>query len=217
MLRQQGQGPLVYLHGGPGSGATPASGGSSTRRCTAPSCSTSAGAGAAAAGQRARRRSEREHDRAPRRRHRAAARAPRSREVDSLRCRWGTTLGLAYAQASATGRRAGAGPVTDLPREVAWSRRGAHLPGGVGTVRRRGPRGVAAPLVDAYAELLFDPDPAVRDHAAREWCAWEDHTSRSPRAIAATRASTTTPSSASGSHGWSRTTGGTPLSSRRIS
>ena len=30
------------------------------------------------------------------------------------------------------------------------------------------------PLADAYATLLFDADPAVRDHAARGWCAWED-------------------------------------------
>jgi proline iminopeptidase len=37
------------------------------------------------------------------------------------------------------------------------------------------------PLADAYATLLFDADPAVRDHAAREWCAWEDaHVSLTP-------------------------------------
>jgi len=37
------------------------------------------------------------------------------------------------------------------------------------------------PLADAYATLLFDADPAVRDHAAREWCAWEDaHVSLGP-------------------------------------
>jgi len=37
------------------------------------------------------------------------------------------------------------------------------------------------PLVDAYATLLADPDPAVRDHAAREWCTWEDaHISLTP-------------------------------------
>ena len=30
------------------------------------------------------------------------------------------------------------------------------------------------PLVDAYATLLFDADAAVREHAAQEWCAWED-------------------------------------------
>jgi proline iminopeptidase len=31
------------------------------------------------------------------------------------------------------------------------------------------------PIVDAYAELLADPDPSVRDRAAQEWVAW-DHT-----------------------------------------
>jgi proline iminopeptidase len=37
------------------------------------------------------------------------------------------------------------------------------------------------PLADAYATLLFDADPAVREHAAREWCAWEEaHVSLTP-------------------------------------
>jgi proline iminopeptidase len=37
------------------------------------------------------------------------------------------------------------------------------------------------PLVDAYATMLFDPDAAVCEHAAREWCAWEDaHVSLAP-------------------------------------
>jgi proline iminopeptidase len=37
------------------------------------------------------------------------------------------------------------------------------------------------PLTDAYATLLFNDDPAVRDHAARAWCAWEDaHVSLAP-------------------------------------
>jgi proline iminopeptidase len=36
-------------------------------------------------------------------------------------------------------------------------------------------------LVDAYAELLFDRDPQVQAHAAKEWCAWEDaHVSLAP-------------------------------------
>ena len=36
-------------------------------------------------------------------------------------------------------------------------------------------------LVDAYAVMLADPDPAMRDHAAREWCTWEDaHISLTP-------------------------------------
>jgi proline iminopeptidase len=29
-------------------------------------------------------------------------------------------------------------------------------------------------LVDAYARLLADPDPAVREKAAADWCEWED-------------------------------------------
>jgi hypothetical protein len=29
-------------------------------------------------------------------------------------------------------------------------------------------------LVDAYATMLADPDPTVRDNAAREWCTWEE-------------------------------------------
>lgn len=37
------------------------------------------------------------------------------------------------------------------------------------------------PLVDAYAELLADPDPVVRARAAEEWCRWEDvHVSLDP-------------------------------------
>jgi proline iminopeptidase len=36
-------------------------------------------------------------------------------------------------------------------------------------------------LVDAYAVLLADPDPAVRERAARAWCDWEDaHVSLAP-------------------------------------
>ena len=35
--------------------------------------------------------------------------------------------------------------------------------------------------VDAYGRLLDDSDPAVADHAAREWCAWEDAHVRAPR------------------------------------
>jgi proline iminopeptidase len=29
-------------------------------------------------------------------------------------------------------------------------------------------------LVGAYYRLLHDPDPAVREKAARDWCRWED-------------------------------------------
>ena len=48
--------------------------------------------------------------------------------------------------------------------------------------RATGPEGLRRlPLVDAYATLLFDADPAVRDRAAHEWCAWEEaHISLAP-------------------------------------
>ena len=99
---------------------------------------------------------------------------------------WGTTLGLAYAQAhpqrvdalvlalvTTTSRREVEWITRDVgrifPRE--WDRFAAAVPD---TLRH-------LPLVDAYATLLFDADPAVREHAAREWCAWEDaHVSLTP-------------------------------------
>jgi proline iminopeptidase len=99
---------------------------------------------------------------------------------------WGTTLALAYAHAHRTriDRLVLALLTTTSHAEVAW------ITEGVGAIfprewerfrdavpdRLRHPR-----LVDAYAEWLFDPDPAERDRAARAWCAWEDaHVSLTP-------------------------------------
>ncbi len=99
---------------------------------------------------------------------------------------WGTTLGQAYAQThprrvnalilalvTTTSRR----EVEWLTRDVGrifpkeWNRFATAVPD---SLRR-------LPLVDAYAMLLFDPDPAVREQAAREWCVWEDaHVSLGP-------------------------------------
>jgi proline iminopeptidase len=99
---------------------------------------------------------------------------------------WGTTLGLAYAHAHpdrvnalvlalvTTTSRA---EVEWLTREVGrifpkeWDQFSAAVPEQLRDL----------PLVDAYATLLFDPDPSVRDKAAHEWCAWEDaHVSLTP-------------------------------------
>lgn len=99
---------------------------------------------------------------------------------------WGTTLGLAYAQAHPDRVRGLVlGLVTTTSRrEVEW------ITEGVGRIfpeawerfadavpeRLRSLR-----LVDAYAELLFDADPAVREAAAVEWCRWEEaHVSLDP-------------------------------------
>ena len=92
---------------------------------------------------------------------------------------WGATLAQAYAQAHPD--RVDAlvlGLVTTTSRaEVAWI---TH------DMRRVFPREWAAfaavvpprlrdvPLVDAYADLLANPDPAIAAEAARAWCAWED-------------------------------------------
>lgn len=99
---------------------------------------------------------------------------------------WGTTLALAYAQAY-PGRVAAlvlALVTTTSRREVQW------ITEGVGRIfPREWERFSAAvapalqdrSLVDAYAAMLFDNDPAVRDRAAKEWCAWEDaHVSLAP-------------------------------------
>lgn len=99
---------------------------------------------------------------------------------------WGTTLGLAYAQAHperVTGM-ALAFATTTSRREVDW------ITVGVGRIFPKEWHRFASavpdhlrglPLVDAYATLLDDPDPEVHEMAAREWCLWEDaHVSLTP-------------------------------------
>ncbi|HEY8474367.1 MAG TPA: prolyl aminopeptidase [Natronosporangium sp.] len=99
---------------------------------------------------------------------------------------WGSALGLAYAEqhpervseillvAITSGRR----------REVDWITQdmGRLFPEqwhrfreGVPAAERDGR------LVEAYYRLLNDPDPAVRERAAQDWCDWEDtHPSLAP-------------------------------------
>jgi proline iminopeptidase len=92
---------------------------------------------------------------------------------------WGTTLGLAYAQThtervtalvlalvTTTSRREVDWVTRDVGRifPEEWDRFAAAVPDSLRHLR----------LVDAYAELLSDPEPTVHDRAAREWCTWED-------------------------------------------
>ena len=92
---------------------------------------------------------------------------------------WGTTLELAYAQAhpervnalvlglvTNTSRREVEWITEDCGRifPIEWDRFAAAVPEEMRQMR----------LVDAYAALLRDPDPAVHMPAARAWCAWED-------------------------------------------
>ncbi|GAA3169826.1 prolyl aminopeptidase [Blastococcus jejuensis] len=99
---------------------------------------------------------------------------------------WGTTLGLAYAQAHPERVTAMVllAVCTTTAREVEWITRdmGRIWPeawerfrGGVPEADRDGD------LAAAYARLLESGDPAVREQAARDWCAWEDtHVSLDP-------------------------------------
>lgn len=92
---------------------------------------------------------------------------------------WGTTLGLAYAE-----RHPGSvselvlfSVVTTTRREVEWVTRdmGRVFPEQWERFRDGVPEAErAGSLVDAYARLLADPEPAVRERAATDWCAWED-------------------------------------------
>ena len=100
---------------------------------------------------------------------------------------WGSTLGLAYAEKHpehvsevilfsvvTTGRR----EVEWVTREMGrvfpeqWARFLDNVP-----VRERD-----GSLAEAYARLLADADPVVRERAARRWCGWEDtHVSVAPQ------------------------------------
>jgi proline iminopeptidase len=97
---------------------------------------------------------------------------------------WGSTLALAYAQSHpdrVTGIVLMAVTTTDrfyvdwiceaagtiFPE--AWDRLATHAEA-AGIGYRRGERRV----IEAYAALMTDPDPAVRDAASHAWAAWED-------------------------------------------
>ncbi|MGN9778954.1 prolyl aminopeptidase [Micromonospora sp. H33] len=92
---------------------------------------------------------------------------------------WGSTLALAYAQ-----RHPGRvtemvlfSVVTTSRREVEWITRDMGRVFPEQWVRFRDgvpPADRDGDLADAYARLLVDPDPAVREQAAQDWCAWED-------------------------------------------
>ena len=99
---------------------------------------------------------------------------------------WGVTLAIAYAQRHREAVRAMVlGAVTSADRrEIDWIVRdmGRIFPrewdSFVSLVPEPERNGN---LAAAYARLLADPDPKIRDEAARSWCAWEDaHVSLMP-------------------------------------
>jgi proline iminopeptidase len=92
---------------------------------------------------------------------------------------WASTLILAYAQRHPD-RVIGivlVGVTMTRPQEIDWLYGGVRLLFPVEWERFRA--GVPDParegnLVEAYRQLMEDPDIAVRQQAARDWCIWED-------------------------------------------
>jgi proline iminopeptidase len=99
---------------------------------------------------------------------------------------WGCTLALAYAQTypNRVNALVLASVTTTSHREVQWITEdiGRVFPQQWDSSINAIPEQLRhLRPVEAYARMLADPDPIVRDRAAREWCAWEDaHVSLSP-------------------------------------
>jgi len=92
---------------------------------------------------------------------------------------WGTTLGLAYAQAhpASVTELVLASIVTTSHDEVEWVTRtmGRIFPEAwADFVAALPPEDRNGNLAMAYNRLLMDPDPVIHDAAAQAWCAWED-------------------------------------------
>lgn len=92
---------------------------------------------------------------------------------------WASTLILAYAQRHPERVTAVilVGVTMTRPQEVDWLYHGLRLLLPIEWERFRA--GVPADdrdgnLVEAYRQLMENPDTAIRDQAADDWCAWED-------------------------------------------
>jgi proline iminopeptidase len=91
---------------------------------------------------------------------------------------WGTTLALAYAQLhpERVTEMVLEGIATTTTPEIDWITRGigaffpdawARFRDGVPEAERDGS------MVEPYHRLLMNPDPALHEKAARDWCEWE--------------------------------------------
>ncbi len=90
---------------------------------------------------------------------------------------WGVTLGLAYAETYPERVKAAvfAGITTTRQSEIDWLYRGLRtlLPAQWAAFRAGAPNAAEAGLVAAYGDLMFDPDPTVREKAALDFHLWE--------------------------------------------
>jgi len=179
--------PVVYLHGGPGSGCT-----AGARRYFDPKTFRAVLFDQRGCGRSRPLADDPESDLATNTTAHLIADIERLREhlgIDRwivVGVSWGVTLGLAYAQAHSDRVIAMAlGAITSgTRREVEWitrdmrrvfPREWERFIEPVPTAERDGN------LASAYARLLRHPDAAVREDAASRWCEWEDtHVSLAP-------------------------------------
>ena len=91
---------------------------------------------------------------------------------------WGSTLALAYAERHPhhVTQMVLACVATTTPWEIDWITRGVGIffPEAWARFRRGVPEAERdGSLVDACHQLLMNPDPAIQEQAARDWCDWE--------------------------------------------
>src|SRR4051794_36616122 len=178
---------VVYLHGGPGSGSTPGA-----RRLFDPASFRAVLYDQRGCGRSRPLVSDPRTELSTNTTARLVADLERLREHLGIErwavlgVSWGVTLGLVYAQrhpervtamvlaAVTTGTRRETDWITRAMGRVfpaEWERFVGHLP----------PAAQQGDLAAGYAQLLADPNPRLRERAAREWCAWEDtHVSLMP-------------------------------------
>ncbi|CAN5716072.1 prolyl aminopeptidase [soil metagenome] len=180
--------PALYLHGGPGSGCSPGQ-----RKFFDPDLYRAVLIDQRGSGRSRPLASEPDADLSTNTTHHLISDIELLREhlgIESwtvvMGLSWGTTLALAYAQnhpdrvkalllgfVTTTSRSEVKWITEDVGRifPEEWDRFVNAIPDRLRHLRP----------VDAYAEMLFDPDPEVRNQAAIEWCVWEDaHVSFTP-------------------------------------
>lgn len=179
--------PAVYLHGGPGSGSSP-----HARRYFDPQTYRAVLVDQRGCGRSRPLASEPEADLSHNTTGNLVRDIERLREHRGIETwivvgvSWGVTLALVYAQRHPERVRGMVlGALTSgSRRETEWltrdmgrvfPREWGRFAGVVPEAERSGD------LAAAYARLLADPDPLVRERAALEWCRWEDtHVSLMP-------------------------------------
>ncbi|MGH3791757.1 MAG: prolyl aminopeptidase [Pseudonocardiaceae bacterium] len=172
--------PAVFLHGGPGSGCTPGH-----RRLFDPDVYRIVLFDQRGAGRSTPHVGDPTTDLAANTTHHLLADIELLREHLGIQRwlvwggSWGATLALAYAQRhpQRVSEIVLASVTMTRPKDIWWLYHGvgaffpqewARFRAGVPEPHRDGD------LVAAYYHLLHDPDPGVREQAARDWCDWED-------------------------------------------